>query len=552
MTGARIITALTLALLVASVVPSTIGQSPSDVPNPLLSFEVETPDGTSAQSVVTFSTRLPLVVTDTSRDQFPPPDVLPDGGQPTQQHRYKISITPAYNDTGWTVKAKPPEFLLNPGQSYQTSIEFIPGAQSVLPYYPVTVNITAQGELAGDSFSVELDMVGHVLDANALGALVLDGKESQTASPDEMVTYEIEFLNLGKDRRAFQVDVVGNTCGLLIATNSFVLEGNERRAIPVTVQAPAEKLYYAQETCPFTIVARSDDGGISKSVPLSLKVQGTYVDPGWIINAVIVLAVIALIIWLILLAKRRAEEEVLGKPQPPWTLPAEQVYLAELQKKDPQAAYVVRHFLMEDEYASSLMWYKAYKKATKGRRKAERKALKIEHGFEKWDLRMQAHVAKQVDTEKQVAKLQANLDRKSKKAHKKELKQWKKQISKLETTAANDHNKAMNEYRKAAKKAAKKGESAPKQPVMAHPELPPEPQFESIDVDTHPRGSRKKQRILDRASQNEARAEANYERLRAKKLDVTQRKLAKLAEAIDDPAFVDEHPMLRDAVSASA
>lgn len=522
------------------------GQEPvPQITSDKLDFRMEFPNGPELE-ISNFEDQgtLFLQVTDQSKDS------VPDGTG--QQHEISLEVTTLTDDEGWRVRVPISSYTIFPGETQTFQIRVTP--TSFIQEFDLLLNLNVTMTTFYCCGTFSQDAVALVKSPGSPNAFVqAKSSTNPLAGPDEIITLEMDVTNKGLVDRTYTVVPTNNKCNLFISDATFIVPGLETKSITVQLVTPSDKWFYLQETCLVSLVVEDTaTGRQSNSVPVQVKIQGAYVDPGWIINTGIVLAIVGAIVWLILLAKRRAEEEVLGKPQPPWTLPAEQVYLAELQKKDPQAAYVVRHFLMEDEYASSLLWYKSYKNATKGRRKAERKALKIEHAFEKWDLRMQAQLANTADTDKQVDKLQAKLDRKTRKAHKKEHKKWKKQVSKLEAKAANDHNKAMNDYRKAAKKAAKKGEAAPKQPSMAQPDLPPEPQMDSVDVDEHPRFAKKKQRILDRASKSEERAEANYQRLHAKKMEATQRKLAKLAEDIDDPAFVNEHPMLKDAIASSA
>lgn len=535
---------LVLLLLTVPILPvaSAQGDPPLDTSN-LLRLEVEFPNGPEL-FIDNYGQRGNLLM----RIHDESSDAAGDGaGQP---HRVRVAVEAVTDDTGWQYDLLGSSFTTIRGESQDVTLSVLPTGNAVESDLRLRINVTMETVLCCGSVSHE-SVVLIRTPGSEFAFLRPLSEVSPTVRPDQILEAELNVVNPGLLDRSYALKVVSNDCNLFISDANIVVPAGESRLVTVTMLAPSGKLLYVQEPCNVSLqMVDQQSGRTSNTATYNIKVQGPYVDPGWIINLVIVLAVIGGIIWLILLAKRRAEEEVLGKPQPPWTLPAEQVYLLELEKKDPQAAYVVRHFLMEDEYRSSLLWYHAYKKATRGRRAVERKVLRMERKFAKWDLKQQDRLDDVGgDHDKKIAKLQAKLDKKVRKAHKKERKKWRKQVGKLETKAANDHNKAMNDWRKEAKKARKKGLPEPKEPKAPSVDLPPEPKEERILLDDHPWAA-KKEKLLDKADAAQEKAEARYEKQRAKRLAAMQRKMAKMADKIDDPAFVEEHPLLKEALSA--
>lgn len=537
---------LALLLLFSLVLPFTpaSAQVPESdaLTDDLLTVDIEFPNGAElflSNYGETQSFRIAIVDRST--------DAAAGTGQP---HRVTVSIEAITNDEGWLYFIAGNSFMMESGDTEEVLLSFTATSSAVESDLRLRINATMETFYCCGTASTEATML--VRSPGSQFAFLRPTSDvNPIVRPDTVVDVDFDVINPGLQDREYVSKVVSNTCGLHTTSASVFVPAGETRSVHLSVLSPSGKLFYLQENCPvqFAMVDQQS-GRSSNTATVSVKVQGTYVDPGWVINTIIVLAVIGGVIWLILLAKRRAEEEVLGKPQPPWTLPAEQVYLRELEKKDPQAAYVVRNFLMEDEYRSSLLWYHAYKRATRGRRRMERKVIRAEHAFAKWDLKQQNKLDDVGgDFDREIAKLQAKLDKKTHKAHKKEHKEWSKQVGKIEAKEANAYNKAMNAWRSEAKKARKKGLPEPKEPSRPDMDLPPEPTEEHIRIDDHPWVA-KKEKILAKEDKAQEKAEARYEKAHAKRLDAMHRKMAKLADKIDDPGFIKEHPILRDASSS--
>jgi hypothetical protein len=244
--------------------------------------------------------------------------------------------------------------------------------------------------------------------------------------------------------------------------------------------------------------------------------------------------------------KERVEEEILGKPQRPWTIPAEALYLQRLEEKDPRAAYVVRHYLMEDEYRSSLLWYYAYKRATKGSRAKERLIVKQEHGHEKWQDGWAKKVMRpEAKADRYDDKLQRKLDRRARKHHKKALQEWEKRGKALETAHAKAVEKAEERWSKEARKADKKGLAKPLRPDIAEPDFPAAPGLHAIPLAEH-KWRRRADRFRAKMAKKEARLTARFERLNERRLRRVRRKVRRIGRKLDDAAFIDEHPLLRE------
>jgi hypothetical protein len=277
------------------------------------------------------------------------------------------------------------------------------------------------------------------------------------------------------------------------------------------------------------------------SVSVPVKITGTYFDPLAIFYVLLLICALIFLILFVRRRKERLEEEILGKPQKPWLIPVEQVYLRHLKKKDPRAWYVVRNYLMEDEYRSSLAWYKAYKKATKGDRSKERLVLAQEKTYARWKRGWEKDIAKpMLKADKLEAKLQKKLDRKARKKDRKALAKWRGEVKKLEAK----HEKAVEKesalHTKLLARARKKGLPDPEPPVLASPELPPEPTPQAIPLSSH-RWQKKADRFQRRMAKKQGNLEVQFEKADARKQAKLKRKVAKLSRDLGDAEFVAHH-----------
>ena len=108
----------------------------------------------------------------------------------------------------------------------------------------------------------------------------------------------------------------------------------------------------------------------------TLITRGIYIHEVTAMYSATLLVIILLILAFFYSRKRKTYEKMLKKPNKPWTLPEERAYLEELKKKDKKEYEEVR-LLMEDEYKSSLLWYKDEISHLKKQQKQKPKKQKI-------------------------------------------------------------------------------------------------------------------------------------------------------------------------------
>ncbi len=484
---------------------------------------------------------LPLLFRDASKDG--PAGLVP--GTPTNQMAYRqvaFEIRPHVTDDGWAVFS-PPSLITYAGTTSRIEVPFQVTAQATTILYSVDV-IAKILTNEGSRFEVNTTLLGYSLGANSFSAQV---SGSFQVKPNQIFEAPVKLINLGLAARTFDMEVADNPCGLAVATqNGNVVKGKSEETYQVSIETPDDKLYYFSELCTVTLkIFPSGDPAVFNQVFLSIQINGGYVNPVWVFWTLAIILFIILIVLLVARRKARIEEEILGKPQKPWTIPVEVLYLKALRKKDERAWYVVRHHLMEEEYRSSLLWYNSFKKATKGARKKESVVIRQEKGYERWKASWQKVIAKPLkDADRFEAKLQRKLDRKARKQERKMAGKVRKITRKMAAAHAKQVERALEKWQKQVKKAKKKGLAAPPRPVLPEPDYPEEPEVEAPLLTQH-KWSKKAARFRARQVRKQGNLEVKFEKADARKLAKLRRKVQRLARKLDDPDFVNEHPLLK-------
>ncbi len=504
----------------------------------LYKFELEGPDGRIDVPPLG-SVQVPIIFRDLSSDT--PTSLSGQGDTPVFSHRVEWIVEPiSANNQGWTYLA-PPSFMSNAGQEYPLFLTINSGAQVINPYFEL--NLTARVTTEGGTFNntIKITAVNFGIPgftANALGGVQI--------GPREVDSINIRVFNTATLRRSFQFELIDNPCALsVVAPNTVVVPERDERIVSVTLQGPDDKFWYNYDSCTVMFSVWATENPSTKlTAPVSVDVNGFYVAPEWIIWTLTIAIVVTLIVLFLKDRKERVEEEILGKPQKPWTIPVEEVYLKHLKRKDRRAWYVVRHFLMEEEHRSALLWYNHYKQATKGQRTKERIVVQQEHAYERWQAKWLKRLeAPMEDVRKLERKLQKKLDRIARKKHRKALRQHKGLVRKMKKGHAKREAKAMEKWEKARAKAEKKNRPVPPQPSIAAPAYPDEPKLQAVNLEDH-KWSKRVEKARKKAVRTRGDLDVKFEKEDAKHLLKVQRKVRKIAKKIDDPEFIAEHPLL--------
>lgn len=528
----------------AFVVLLAIPAVPAQSQIPLFAFEISAEPQILSVPAKTGQAMLIITVKDRSSDT----PAIP--GAPTVPlHSVTLDARPLETMRGWVVGTPTPVYhSLSPGDVKTSELTISRDTTVGQPFYEI--NITATFSAEDGSKHVRWMHVTAVTDG--LTSFLVSGVGAATLAPRGFYEAEFEIRNLALAPQRFDVTVANNPCNFDIAVPSgVVVDGRQGSSGGVevysaTFQAPDDKVFYLLgEQCAISLAVAPDGRPAdAQRAFYTITIEGVQPTFEFVSTLILILLAILLIVLLARKAKRKIEARILQKPQPPWLIPVEALYLKALRQKDPRAYHVVRHHVMEEEHRSALLWFEAYRKATKGARQKQKLILKHEDAYNKWRAKWDKKIAKPIrKADKFEAKLQKKLDRKARKKTKKVVKSWKQACAKLEAKADAEHAKATKAHEKAAKKAAKRGAGPPSTPTRAAPTLPPEPQGVEIPLASH-RWSKKAARFRRRGVKKQGNLEVKFEKKDARYLASLRRKVQKAARKLDDPDFVSEHPLL--------
>ncbi|MES2155708.1 MAG: hypothetical protein V4510_11285 [bacterium] len=543
---------LLVALLSASL--ATLA-SPAHAQGPVIpassyDFELTPPPGPVRFTNFPGPWETSLTYHDLSRDS---PTSLVPGGSPTNvpvfKHSVAFSIDPPPDKlllVGW--QADIPAGLTSQAGDGPVQVVFrgiLTASPTTVPYVHVrvTATITTQPENQAFNRSVDLTLV-------ALGFPTIQTQSNGPQlklEPRERGDAVFTVSNIGLYPKNVQFKLTGNPCDMAVGVPSTIaLAGGDSQEVHFSAVAPSNSFWYQGDNCSLTLAASDPTNpNDSKTANVIIKVEGFYVDPTWIFNWIGLIIVVVLLVFLIRRRKERREERILGKPQKPWLIPVEQVYLRELKARDPRAWYVVRHYLMEEEYRSSLLWFKAFKAATKGDRKKETLILQQEDKYAKWKAKWAKAIAKPLKTaDRYEAKLQRKLDRKARKTFRKARRKSRRLSAKIKSAQAKLQKRSDEKWEKQRAKAEKKGRPIPEKPILAAPALPAEA-VQGKPVLAEHKWAKRAARYRRRMVRKQGNLEVRFEKADARYLRRIRRKVGKLARKLDDPEFVAEHPLLR-------
>ncbi len=489
-----------------------------------------------------------VTVRDESRDGTA---VVPDSPQ-NQGLPHSLSVKAEVlgdQPRGWSV-LDPASTSSRSGQENRFEVIFLNTPAAENPFFSVRINVTMEGQ-GGQEINQYLLVTAYTPGRDGFNAQVA---RSFQVAPQGIESIPVKVTNIGLYPRTFDLEVADNPCNVLVSPpSSIVVGGKATEEVFVTVQGPTDKFLYLTEACSITMrLVPQDNPNIDQTVILGGQVNGAYFNPIWGFWATGILLAVILLALVVADRKARIEEEILGKPQKPWTIPVERVYLDHLKERDPRAHYVVRHFLMEEEYQSALLWYKEFKKGTAGARSKERLVVAQEHKVDRFEARWKKRIAAPVKaSDRFEARLQKKLDRKGKGALRKQHRKWRKTTKKMQAAHEAKVQKATQKWEKAAARAQKKDKPVPEKPVFPEPDYPPEPSQDRLLLADH-RWNKKAERRRRKAVKKQGNLEVKFERKEARLLRKVRRKVEKIARKLDDPDFAAEHPLLGGKAAASA
>jgi hypothetical protein len=504
----------------------------------LYDFSLEVEPGTH---IATLQDGAVTRITFTDRSRDAPGGLVPGSSGGVLAHFVTFTITPGFEDhNGWQAGSLG-TIASYPGETHTREFKVQVFAQATNPYFLAHINATVT-TADGGKFYRTADVL--FFTRGIPGFTVLPGPSIDSLKPVEIRQASLQVYNVASVRRSFEFTLADNTCNLDVAPPAtVVVQPHKFQTVQFSVRGPNSRFSpLSDDNCVVGIsIAAQDNPGQALLTTIPVKVTGTYFDPLAVFYVLLAIALIVLLVLFLRRRKERLEEEILGKPQKPWTIPVEQVYLRHLKAKDQRAWYVVRHYLMEDEYRSSLLWYRAYKKATRSDRRKERLVLGQERGYGRWKAKWEKAIAKPLrKADRLEAKLQRKLDRKARKQHRKATRKWRKSVKRLDAKAQAQADRALALHGKLLVRARKKGLPEPEAPELPQAEHPPEPTLRARPLAEH-RWAKKAARVRRRMLRKQGNLEVQFEKADARQQARLRRKVQKLARDLGDAEFVAQH-----------
>lgn len=185
------------------------------------------------------------------------------------------------------------------------------------------------------------------------------------------------------------------------------------------VAAPKQFLSIGSTSLIFFEAYSVEDPEAVFSNTITLITRGIYVTGEAFYSTVSIIITLVIILLIVLFFFRKRREQYGVQPDKPWKIPEEKRYLKELKEKDKEQ-YEKTLEMMNDEYRSSLLWYKYYVEAAINKRMKVKKQDLAKKKEEK--LKLKAKI-KEKKKEKKAIELETK---------KKEMKEKEPEIKEVE------------------------------------------------------------------------------------------------------------------------
>jgi hypothetical protein len=430
-----------------------------------------------------------FTVTDTSPDNTDPQSA---GGGSQARHTFVATIQweGGTAPRGWAYQQPQPNFFsLSSGQTqtFQVALKPLPTASEM--FAKATVNVTMRDQVGANIRAAqEMPIVAKLV--SEPGVFVRVGAPPghpdpptppSQVGPGDVVKVPFTIFNTDlyptqiRVTATFEEGVDGSALGVA-GGGVYSLQPLEQRLVIISFVAPDDEFWYNSEGLLFSVQGEVvGQETLSHSAGYALVVSGFNWQPSMFILLLILIIIVILLILFLVIAKRRLAERVLGKPIPPWKIVKERIQLERLRHEDPRQFYVVRYFLMEQEYQSALDWFHSYKKRGRRQMRHASKATKYEEKAEglqdytgesfdaradrwtRWyDWRIRRRNKKR---DRQIARLQSKLDKRGEKGFEKDHETWEKKVDKLTKKANKPILRERKKWEKQNAKAIDKWEA---------------------------------------------------------------------------------------------
>ncbi len=338
-------------------------------------------------------------------------------------------------------------------------------------YVQGSLLITLESLTLGQNASILLFFEVRVAPSPLAEIEILEGAPS-SAGPFERVRIPIRIRNVDAYAAAYRVGArvtpaegVNPETLAFNAPSAVFLQPGESKEVVVEFVTPRDDWWYNGVTMILKVYVTPVQGGPVREETLLIQLNGFYFSESALLILVAFLLQVALLIFLFVYAKRAYERRYLGRPIPPWQIPEEATQLGRLKREDPRAHYVIRYFLMKEEYRSALLWFFAYKKLSKRQLRAEARqvtlreraqelevipAERFDKAFDRVQRRYQRRIERsQIRTQRQLERLQRKLEANYEKDFNDEHQRWEKKVDSLRAKQNKPHARAHAKWERA-------------------------------------------------------------------------------------------------------
>ena len=200
--------------------------------------------------------------------------------------------------------------------------------------------------------------------------------EIKSILPQEIEPYQaksipITIRNIGSHIDTYNFRVRCNDENMVVTPPpALTLKPGEEGQALVGVAAPKRFLSVGTTTSIFVEAYSVEDPDKVFSNTIILKTTGIHVAGGAIYTTILLLTILVIVVGLYLYLSKKRREKICKKPEKPWTIPKENEYLEKLKQKDKKKFEETMQ-MMQEEYQSSLLWYKHYCRSILQKRKLE-------------------------------------------------------------------------------------------------------------------------------------------------------------------------------------
>ena len=184
-------------------------------------------------------------------------------------------------------------------------------------------------------------------------------------APNEIKSVPFNVKNLGShtDVFIFNVKFPDNSELIITPPDSLTIDPNEEKTVYLGIATP-KRFQDPGTLYDIKVEAVSIyDKNSSFENSIAIFTRGIYISESSFYYSLCIMPFLLMIFFYIYLNRKRKWKKVCIKPNKPWDLPEERKNLDELKNQKNKTKYDETMKRLEEEYKSSILWYKSYCKA---------------------------------------------------------------------------------------------------------------------------------------------------------------------------------------------